>query len=154
MDIYDRTQTPSIQVFLAQKHLRWVGHVIRMPAQRLPRQILYGQLQEGCRSAWGQRKRYKDHIKSLLKRCNIQPTAMEDLAADRNTWRTVGHKGITHLQDQTTERRKQQRVQRHQRAAGDLPSSVDFICPTCGKPCGSRIGLHSHMQWHRRNPPQ
>ena len=53
VDIYDRTQTPSIQVFLAQHHLRWVGHVIRMPAHRLPRQILYGQPQEGFRSPVG-----------------------------------------------------------------------------------------------------
>ena len=154
VDIYDRTQTPSIQVFLAQRHLRWVGHVIRMPAQRLPRQILYGQLQEGFRSPGGQRKRYKDHIKTLLKRCAIQPSALEDLAADRHTWRSISHKGIAHLQEQTTERRKKQRVQRHQRAAGAPLSCVDFICPTCGKPCGSRIGLHSHMEWHKRNPPQ
>ncbi len=47
VDIYDQTQTPSIQVLLAQRHLHWVGHVIRMPAQRLPQQILYGQLKEG-----------------------------------------------------------------------------------------------------------
>ncbi|XP_061737900.1 uncharacterized protein LOC133539760 [Nerophis ophidion] len=154
VDIFDRTQTPSIQVFLAQRHLRWVGHVIRMPAQRLLRQILYGQLQEGCRSPGGQRKRYKDHIKTLLKRCAIQPSALEVLAADRHIWRDCSHAGIAHLQEQTTERRKGQRIQRHQRAAGAPLSNMDYIRPTCGKPGGSRIGLHSHMQWHIRNPPQ
>ncbi len=36
VDIYDRTQTPSIEVILAQRHLQWVGHVVRMPNHRLP----------------------------------------------------------------------------------------------------------------------
>ena len=30
----------------------------------------------------------------------------------------------------------------------------EFTYPSCGKPRGSRIGLHSHMQWHWRNSPQ
>ena len=77
LEVYDRTHTPSIAVLLAQKHLRWAGHVIRMPAHRLPRQTLYGQLLGSQRSAGGPKKRFKDHLKTLLKQCNIPPTALE-----------------------------------------------------------------------------
>ncbi|KAG7157600.1 hypothetical protein Hamer_G021399 [Homarus americanus] len=49
---------------LAKRHLRWLGHVIRMPDHRLPRQILYGKLPQGIRSEGGQTKRYKDHSKT------------------------------------------------------------------------------------------
>ena len=154
VEIFDRSHTPSIAVLLAQKHLRWVGHVIRMPPHRLPRQILYGQLLDGQRSAGGQKLRFKDHLKTLLKKCNITPTALEPLAAERHTWSSTCHQGISHLQEQATERRIQRRAQRHQRAAGFRPPGVAYPCPSCGQICGSRIGLHSHMAMHRRNTPQ
>ena len=153
-EVFDRTHTQSIALLLAQKHLRWVGHVIRMPAHRLPRQILYGQLLDGQRSAGGPKKRYKDHLKTLLKQCNIPPTALESLAADRNTWSSSCNQGTTHLQEQATERRIQRRALRHQRAAVPTPSSATYPCLSCGKICGSRIGLHSHLAMHRRNTPQ
>ena len=47
--------------------LRWTGHVIRMPDERLPKKVFYGELQEGKRSQGGQKKRYKDTIKASLK---------------------------------------------------------------------------------------
>ena len=154
IDIYDRTNTPSITVLLGQKHLRWVGHVIRMPAHRLPRQILYGQLLDGQRSAGGQKKRYKDHIKTLLKKCDIKPPALESLAVDRHTWCSTCHQGITRLQEKFTERRVQRRAQRHQRATAPPTTTAAFPCPSCDKVCGSRIGLSSHLAMHRRKAQQ
>ena len=46
--------------------LRWTGRVTRMPDERLPKKILYGELQVGKRSHGGQKKRYKDTIKASL----------------------------------------------------------------------------------------
>ena len=51
--------------------LRWTGHVIRMPDERLPKKVFYGELQEGKRSQGGQRKRYKDTLKAFLKDFDI-----------------------------------------------------------------------------------
>lgn len=91
LEIYERTNTPSITALLGQKHRRWVGHVIRMPAHHLTRQILYGQ---------------------LLKKCNIKPPALESLAVDCHTWSSPCHQGITHLQKKIAERRVQRHAQR------------------------------------------
>ena len=51
--------------------LRWTGHVSRMPEERLPKKILYGELEMGKRSHGGQKKRYKDTLKASLKDFNI-----------------------------------------------------------------------------------
>ena len=50
----------SVHTLLKLAQLRWTGHVTRMPDERLPKKILYGELQEGKRSQGGQKKRYKD----------------------------------------------------------------------------------------------
>ena len=51
--------------------LRWTGHVIRMPDERLQKKFFYGELQEGKRSRGGQKKRYKDTITASLKDFDI-----------------------------------------------------------------------------------
>ena len=56
-----------MEAAVAKKHLRWIGHTIRMPDHRLPRQVLYGQLRGAKRSAGGQKRRFKDYTRDLLK---------------------------------------------------------------------------------------
>ena len=56
-ELYHRANTTSVETILAQRHLRWLGHAIRLPDHRLPKQILYGQLLEGNRSAGGKKKK-------------------------------------------------------------------------------------------------
>jgi len=42
-------------------------------------------LQQGQRSAGGQKKRFSIHIKDTLKKCGIPPEQLEVLASDRDT---------------------------------------------------------------------
>ena len=70
-EIRSRAGIPTIESMLLHRQLLWLGHVIRMPHCRLPHCVLYGQLKLGRRSVGGQQKRIKDHIMSILKRCNI-----------------------------------------------------------------------------------
>jgi len=71
-----------MECMVMQRQLHWVGHIIRMPPNRLPRRLLYSELQEGRRSRGGQMKRFSD-VKLLLKKCQIPPGQLEALAADR-----------------------------------------------------------------------
>jgi len=41
----------------------------------------------GSRSQGGQKKHFSDHVKAILKKCNIPADQLESLAADRSTWR-------------------------------------------------------------------
>ena len=70
-EIRSRARIPTIESMLLDRQLRWLGHVISMPHCRLPHCVLYGQLRLGRRSVGGQKKRFNDHIKSILKKCNI-----------------------------------------------------------------------------------
>ena len=74
-EIRSRGGIPTIESMLLHRQLRWLGHVTRMPHSRLPHCALYGR-----RSVGGQKKRFKDHIKSILKRCNIPLSRLETLA--------------------------------------------------------------------------
>ena len=149
-ELYHRANTTSVETILAQRHLRWLGHAIRLPDHRLPRQILYGQLLEGNRSAGGPKKRFKDYSKDLLKKCSIQPTSLEQVAADRPLWRATSRQGLDHLETTLNRRRAELRARRHQQAQEIPPPNEGHLCPDCGKICSSRIGLNSHMRWHQR----
>ena len=73
----------SVHTLLKLAQLRWTGHVTRMPDERLPKKVLYGELQEGKRSQGGQKKRYKDTLKASLKDFNIPTESWEQAAQDQ-----------------------------------------------------------------------
>ena len=65
----------GVHTLLKLVQLRWTGHDTEMPDERLPKKILYGELQVRKRSHGGQKKRYKDTLKASLKDFNI-PTVV------------------------------------------------------------------------------
>ena len=83
----------SIHTLLKLAQLRWTGHVTRMPDERLPKKILYRELQVGKRSHGGQKKRYKDTLKASLKDFNIPTESWEQIAQDRTKWRGLIKRG-------------------------------------------------------------
>ena len=82
--------TPTV-LKLAQ--LRWTGHIIRMPDERLPKKVFCGELQEGKRSQGGQKKRYKDTLQASLKDFDIPMGSWEQTAQERSKWRCLINKG-------------------------------------------------------------
>ena len=98
-EIRSRAGIPTIGSMLLHRQLRWLGHVIRMPHSRLPHCVPYGQLRLGHRSVGGQNKRFKDHIKSILKKCNIPLSRLEILASNRATWISTCAFGMSYIDD-------------------------------------------------------
>ncbi|MCV6610655.1 MAG: hypothetical protein OIF55_07805, partial [Amphritea sp.] len=74
---------------LRQQRLSWLGHVRRMEDGRIPKDILYGELASGKRSVGCLQLRYKDVWKRDLKALDINIQCWEDMAADRNSWRSM-----------------------------------------------------------------
>ena len=85
---------PSIYTILMQSQLRWAGHVVSMSDERLPKNLLFEELHQGKRSQGGQKKRFKDTLKALLKAFNISHNTWEQSSQGRaEAWRSAVHKG-------------------------------------------------------------
>nr|VZI43685.1 unnamed protein product [Spirometra erinaceieuropaei] len=89
-DVLERMGILSIYTMLRQMQLCWSGHLVRMDDEGLPKRLFYGDVETGSRRQGGQIRRYKDTLKSSLKRLQINTANWDELALDRPTWtRTV-----------------------------------------------------------------
>ena len=147
-EIRFRAGIPTIESMLLHRQLRWLGHVIRMPHSRLPHCMLYCQLRLGHRSVGRQKKRFKDHIKSIPKKCKI-PLAGWRLTSNRAIWRSTCTFGMSYFDDEYDRAAALRRSPRHQHASVlcPIPESV-HQCPLCGRQCFLCIGLLSHNKAH------
>ena len=150
VEIFRRTNCVSVENLLNRNRLRWVGHVIRMSDDRLPKQMLYGELSLGTRKTGGQLKRYKDVTKRSLIDCNIDPDNLESVASNRQEWRVVTKQGLTHFEEARTKHLEEARERRHRATTNPATTNDDNVCLECGRRCASRIGLVSHMRAHQR----
>ena len=139
-EIRSRAGIPTIESMLLHRQLRWLGHVIRMPYSRLPHCVLYGQLRLGHRSVGEQKKHFKDHIKSIPKKCNIPFSRLEILASKRATWRSTCAFGMSCFDDEYDRAAALRRRHQHAPVICPIPDSVHQ--------CFSRIGLRSHSKIH------
>ena len=111
-EVLKRVGMQSIHTLLKLAQLRWTGHVTRMPDERLPKKILYGELQVGKRSHGGQKKRYKDTLKASLKDFNIPTGSWEQIAQDRTKWRGLIKRGAGEYEAKRISEAEQKRAQR------------------------------------------
>ena len=141
----------SVQTLLKHAQPRWTGHVTIMPAERLPKKVLYGELQEGKGSQGGQKKRYKNTLKASIKDFNIPTESWEQAAQDRTKWRCLINKGASQFEEKRICEAESKRKERKARAKE--PSSVsaqfEFTCSICNRQFRAKIGLYSHQRTHQ-----
>ena len=80
--VLQRPEIPSMYTLL--KHLRWLGHVVRMDDGQIPKDLLYGQLAQGKRPTGSTQLRYKDVCKRDLKALGIEINVWDTLASERS----------------------------------------------------------------------
>ena len=86
------------------------GHVTRMSDERLPKKILYGELQVGKRSHGGQNKQYKDTLKASLKDFIIPTESWEQIAQDRTKWRGLIRRGAGEYEAKKKKKKKKKKI--------------------------------------------
>jgi len=67
ISILESAHLPLVETMIRKSQLRWAAHVVWMPDNRLPKQLLFGQLTHGVRPASGPKLRFKDIIKHSIK---------------------------------------------------------------------------------------
>ena len=146
----------SVHTLLKLAQLRWTGHVTRMPDERLPKKIFYGELQVSKRSHGSQKKRYNDTLKASLKDFNIPTESWEQIAQDRIKWRGLIRRGAGEYDAKRTTRAEQKRAQRKARAKASPTelSSSDLSCSICNslelRLVLSAILEHTNNNWRPR----
>ena len=142
-------QSVHTQLKLAQ--LRWTCHVTRMPDERLPKKVLYGELQEGKRSQGGRKKGYKDTLKASLEDFNISTESWEQAAQDRTQWRFLSNKGASQFEAKRICEAERKRKERKARAKGPSSDSAqsEFTCSFCNRQFRAKIGLYNHQRTHK-----
>ena len=142
----------SVHTLLKLEQLRWTGHVTRMHEERLPKKILYGELEMGKHSHGGQKKRYKDTLKVSLKDFNIPTESWEQIAQDRAKWRGLIRRGASEYEAKRISEAEQKRAQRKARdnASPTELSCSDLCCSICNRQFRARIGLISHLRTHKQ----
>ena len=151
-EVLKRARLQSVHTLLKLAQLRWAGHVTRMPEERLPKKILYGELGMGKHSYGGQKKRYEDTLKASLKGFNIPTKSWEQIAQDRAKWRGLIRKSASEYEAKGTSEAEQKRAQRKARAKASPTelSCSDLCCSICNRQFRARIGLISHPRTHKQ----
>ena len=148
LEVLDRANSTSIESMLIKAQLRWVGHIIRMEEFRMPRRLMYGELQLSKRNQGRPKLRYKDTVKANLQWCYIKPKELEERAVDRAKWRALTHKAAANYEEARHQKFTAARDKRH-RAASAVTTTTDIQCPHRSRLCASRLGLQSHLRVHR-----
>ena len=144
-EVLKRVGMQSIHTLLKLAQLRWTGCVTRMPDERLPKEILYGELQGGKRSHCGQKKRYKDTLKASLKTSTYQHSHGNRLHKIVQSGGGLIKRGAGEYEAKS--KAEQKRAQRKGRAKASPTelSSSDLSCSICNRQFRAKLGLISHL---------
>ena len=141
-EVLKQAALQSMTSILCKRRLRWLGHVKRMDDNRIPKQLLCGELAQGNRSRGRPKLRFKDTCKSCLSKCRIDAKTWEKLAEDRTAWKTSVNKGVKHLEEDNTLAMEEKRQRRKNNKP--QPCSTFLACRFCSRTCASNIGRFSH----------
>nr|VZI29223.1 unnamed protein product [Spirometra erinaceieuropaei] len=147
-DVQERTGMLNIYFTLRQMQLRWSGHLVRMDDERLPKRLFYGDVATGSSRQGGQIRRYKDTLKSSLKRLQINTANWEELALDRPTWRRTAKMGAAIYEANRIAAAKAKREVRKSQLRPVRNASAQLLptCSRCQRTFRARIGLVGHIR--------
>ncbi|CAH1247554.1 SSTR2 [Branchiostoma lanceolatum] len=144
-EVLRRSRSRSMYAILSERRLRWLGHVRRMDRDRIPKDLLYGQLECGTRKKGRPHLRYKDACKRDFRAAYIDIESWESIALSRTLWRSTVKTGVKRA-DEDRDRLRKEKREKQKTQTVQHTCTTTFICEGCSRDCHSRIGLHSHRR--------
>ena len=86
-DLRKLTEQQSIETMIMNNRLRWVGHVMRMGDERMPKRMMFAKLQT-ARPQGGTKQRWKDCVQHDLRFMGLED-GWSDLAHQRDKWHSA-----------------------------------------------------------------
>ena len=123
-----------VESMLMSHRLWWLDHLGRMGGERMPKQLLFGEL-EKKRPFCGPRKRWRDLVSSDLRTLDVLDNWYELLAQDRPQWHRVCKDRIEKCQSEASEC-----------AANRCSGNRDFSCQ-CGRTFRRKGDLTRHSRF-------
>ena len=142
-EVLRRARSRTMYAILSERRLRWLGHVHRMDQDRIPKDLLYGQLECGTRKKGRPHLRYKDVCKRDLRAAHIDSESWESIAPNRTLWKSTVKTGVKRADEDRDRLRKEKREKQKSKSTQHTST---FICKSCSRDCHSRIGLYSHQR--------
>jgi exonuclease III len=85
-DIRENLQVSPLLLWIERSQLKWLGHLIRMPPERLVKQV-YEAIPTGKRPRGRPRRRWKNYIYNVAEeRLGLEKKEIENIARDREAW--------------------------------------------------------------------
>lgn len=142
-DILERAGTRSMQCILKQKRLRWLGHICRMEDGRIPKDLLFGELEQDPQDVQVSASKTSERD---LKDCGINPADPQAATSNRSSLRTTTKLGSRQVEERKTSQMRKRKEERKQQSRSQTNCNSVFTCTRCGRACHSRIGLYSNSR--------
>ena len=110
-----------------------------MSSVLIPKQAFFRQLSSGKRPQCGPVRRYKDTVKTNMKRCGLRPKSLSTAPFDRAQWRTTCQSATASFEESRVAELDRKRVGRKQQVINT--TGTVWPCDRHSRTCSSRIGV-------------
>ena len=135
-DLRKLTCQQTIQSMMMNNRLRWLGHVMRMQDERMPKRMMFARLQT-TRPAGGTQQRWKDCVQHDLRFMELED-GWSHLAQQRDKWHSTTEGAVRKWE---AEKNAKEKEGYEQKKAG---SGVKCSFRGCGFIAKNEKGLKSH----------
>ena len=88
-DVLQRASLLTVSALIKQRRLRWLSDVRRIDDGRIPKDLLYGEIDEAKYPVGRPKLRFKDVCKRDLKALDMPADSVEAMAENRVVWRST-----------------------------------------------------------------
>ena len=134
-DLRKLTGQRTIESTIMANRLRWLGHVMRMPEERMPKRMMFARLQT-TRPAGGAKQRWKDCVQHDLRAMGVED-GWSTLAQQRDEWHSATEKANSKWE---AERNAKEKETYEQKKTG-----IKVKCPHCPYLAKNERGLKLHF---------
>ena len=130
----------GIEAYFLAAQLRWVGHVVRMEDDRIPKP-------DSCRQANAHSVVLLGVTRTNMKRCGLRPQSLSTAPFDRAQWRTTCQSATALFEESRVAELDRKRAARKQQVI----NTTGTVWPhdRCSRTCSSQIGLFTRRRTHR-----